>query len=139
MIIVPIGILALIQLIRIDTTNPEIDINNDYLTLSKAPKEIGNILKQSCYDCHSNQTKYPWYSQIAPVSWMLKNHIDEGREHLNFSQWGDYPMDKQNKLKKEIVEEIEDNEMPLSSYTLIHSNAKLTADSKQLLIDWLKQ
>ena len=136
-IIIPIIIIALIQFIRIDTNNPEINVENDFLNITDAPIEIANILKNSCYDCHSNQTNYPWYSKIAPVSWMLKNHIKEGREHLNFSKWGDYSIDKQISLKGECIEEIQDNEMPLKSYTLIHTKSKLSSDSKQILVNWL--
>lgn len=134
---IPIVIIALIQFIRIDTFNPEINANNDFLNVTAAPIEISTILKNTCYDCHSNQTKYPWYSNLAPVSWMLKNHINEGREHVNFSKWGDYSIGKQISLKEECVEEIQDNQMPLKSYTLIHTKAKLTSESKQMLVDWL--
>jgi len=137
-IIIPVVIFVLIQFIRIDTANPESNANNDFLKLTGASVEIGNVLKNSCYDCHSYQTRYPWYANLAPVSWMLKNHIDEARKHLNFSKWGEYSMDKQNSLIEECVEEIQGDEMPLTSYTLMHSNAKLSSGSKQILVEWLK-
>lgn len=138
-ILIPVVIFILIQFIRIDVTNPEFYVNNDFLKHTDAPAEIGNVLKNSCYDCHSYQTKYPWYANLAPVSWMLKNHIDEARKHLNFSKWDEYSIDKQNSLIEECVEEIQSNEMPLSSYTLMHSNARLSSGSKQMLVEWLKQ
>ncbi len=134
-----VSLLLLIQLIRVDNTNPASNIDNDFLVVSGAPKEISDILKNSCYDCHSNQTVYPWYSEIAPVSWMLHNHISEGRSHVNFSNFGEYSLEHRNAIKYECIEEIEEGEMPLFSYTLIHANARLTGDSKQLLIDFLKQ
>ncbi len=136
-LLIVLFLLALIQLIRIDTSNPTTSPGNDYLVLAKSPDEIGNIIRNSCYDCHSNETKYPWYSKVAPVSWILKNHIQEGREHLNFSDWGNYSIEKRANLLEEIKEEIEKNEMPLRSYTIIHSNAKLSSNSKKLVLDWL--
>lgn len=138
-IIIVIAIFALMQVIRINTVNPEVVLAKDFLHLTQAPPEIANIMTTSCYDCHSNQTKYPWYAQIAPGSWFMKKHINEGREHLNFSTWADYTPDKQLSRKKKCVEEIEDDEMPLTSYTLIHADAKLTAASRQALIGWFKQ
>ena len=137
--VIVIGIIALIQFIRIDTVNPEVVPEKDFLNVTQAPPEIANILTTSCYDCHSNQTKYPWYAQIAPGSWFMKKHINEGREHLNFSTWTDYTADKQISKKEKIVEEVEESEMPLTSYTLIHSDAKLTDASRLALIDWFKQ
>ncbi len=137
-IIIVIVIIALIQVIRINTVTPEINPEKDFLSVTQAPPEIANILTTSCYDCHSYQTKYPWYSQIAPVSWLLGNHINKGRKHLNFSTWADYTADKQISKKEKIVEEIEESGMPLKSYTIIHSDAKLTDASRQVLIDWFK-
>ena len=138
-IIIVIAIFALMQVIRIDTVNPEIIPEKDFLNVTQAPAEIANILTTSCYDCHSNQTKYPWYAQIAPGSWFMKKHINEGRKHLNFSTWSDYTADKQNSKKEKIVEEVEEMGMPLTSYTLIHADAKLTDASRQALIGWFKQ
>lgn len=138
-IFLAIGIIALIQVIRIDTVNPEVIPGSDYLMMTKASPEIADILKTSCYDCHSLETNYPWYSQIAPVSWFLKKHINEGREHLNFSKWAEYSIEKQMSKSKECIEEIEGGEMPLKSYTIIHSDARLTAGTRQALIDWFNQ
>ena len=138
LITVPIGIIVLIQFFRIDTQNPAINLSNDFLNLTVAPTEIQDILSNSCYDCHSYQTKYPWYSNVAPVSWMLSSHIREGRGHLNFSEWNEYSSDKQISLKEECLEEIQSNNMPLKSYTLIHKGARLSDNSKQILVDWLK-
>ncbi len=138
-VLTAIGILVLIQVIRIDTVNPEVNPDEDFLMMTQAPQEIADIVKTSCYDCHSHQTNYPWYSQIAPASWFLKKHINEGRKHLNFSKWADYPAEKQISKQKECVEEIEENGMPLKSYMIIHSDAKLTPASRQALINWLTQ
>jgi len=137
-IIIPLVIIVLIQFIQIDTKNPEVKIEEDYFNLTKAPKEIADILKASCYDCHSNESKYPYYSKIAPISWLVKNHINEGREHLNFSEWGTYSDEKKISKQEECIKEIEDNEMPLKSYTLMHSDANLTSVSKAKLVEWFK-
>ena len=138
-LIIVIAIFALMQVIRIDTVNPEIVPEKDFLQLTQAPPEIASIMTTSCYDCHSNQTKYPWYSQIAPVSWFLKKHINEGRKHVNFSTWTDYTTDKQISKKEKIIEEVEEMGMPIKSYTIIHADAKLTDASRQALISWFKQ
>ena len=138
-ILIVIAIIALIQFIRIDTVNPEAIPEKDFLNATQAPPEIAQILTTSCYDCHSHHTLYPWYAQIAPASWFLKMHINEGRKHLNFSTWADYTAEKQASKKEHIVEELEEKGMPLKSYTLIHSDANLTDDSRQALIEWFKQ
>ena len=93
------------------------------------------IFMKACGDCHSNETKYPWYSSIAPISWAMAHHIEEGREHFNVSMWG---QQKKNE-GDEAVEEIEEGEMPLKSYLLAHPEARLSDVEKQLLIDGLKK
>lgn len=135
-VIVSIVLLVLIQFIRIDRTTPSIDSSNDYMNLSNAPTEIRNIIKNSCYDCHSYETNYPWYSNVAPISWMLKSHINEGRKHLNFSDWGNYSSEIKIALQKEGVHELEENKMPLKSYTLIHTKTKISDKQKEDLIKW---
>lgn len=136
-----IGILfvfVVMQSIRIDTTPDLVAIESDFLNLTNAPDSIVGIVNNSCYDCHSNDTKYSWYSNVAPVSWLVRNHIKEGREHINFSNWKSYPPSKQSHIIEECIEEIKEDEMPLKSYVLIHSKAKLTPKSKNQLIEWLK-
>ena len=125
-----------IQFIRIDKTKPEINPSIDYQKIANVPDDVLNILKASCYDCHSNETSYPWYSNVAPVSWFLKNHINEAREHVNFSEWGKYTDEKQFKIREECKEEIEEEEMPLNSYTLMHSDAALDENKKNVLLTW---
>lgn len=97
-------------------------------------KDVLHILETACYDCHSNQTVYPWYNKIAPVSWYLAKHVNNGKKHLNFDAWNDYDQDKREHKSEEIVELIEEDEMPLFSYTLLHSEAKLSEQQKELLI-----
>lgn len=103
------------------------------------PEEIFTILKISCYDCHSNHTSYLWYDRISPVSWWVANHIKEGKIELNFTEFGNYSAKKQLKKLKEIRETVKQDEMPLSSYLLMHRDAKLTDTQKSMLIDWTKK
>ena len=100
--------------------------------------EISAVLKTACNDCHSNTTVYPWYSKIQPVAWYLSDHVNDGKKHLNFDEFLSYPLYRQYHKLEEIDEMIVEDEMPMTSYTLIHRNAKLTEDQKQMLIQWSK-
>ena len=100
------------------------------------PQNVKAILTQSCYDCHSNNTRYPWYSRIQPGAWYMARHIKKGKEELNFSTFGDYSARKQRNKFRAMAGQVKDGEMPLSSYTLIHRNAVLSQQDKQVLINW---
>jgi hypothetical protein len=102
------------------------------------PTEVATILKTACYDCHSYETRYPWYNQIVPVSWWLANHVREGREHLNFSTFAAISTGDQAEVLEEAVEEIQKDKMPLDSYTWTHADARLSAEQKNVLVAWLK-
>jgi mono/diheme cytochrome c family protein len=130
-------VLVLIQFIQPEK-NQSKDYTNDITTEIKIPKEVQEIIKTSCADCHSNNTFYPWYNNIAPVSWFLANHVNEGKEHLNFSEWTKYNNKQKNHIIKNLKEEIEEGEMPLFSYTLIHKNATLTKQQRASFLNWLK-
>jgi hypothetical protein len=125
--------LVLIQFVRIDTTNPPTDPEKDLLHLTKPTAEVLEIMHAACYDCHSNATKYPWYSHVAPISWWLKDHIDEGREELNFSEWGSYEAQRKSKKLKLCIKLVKNEKMPLPSYTWIHTKARLTKDQRDIL------
>ena len=124
-------ILIGIQFIPVDRTNPPVswDIN--------APENIAEILRTSCYDCHSNETVWRWYSKIAPVSFLVAGDVNEGRKHLNFSEWDKYEANKREKILEEIVEEIEKENMPIPMYTFTHPNAKLDDHRIKLIKDWV--
>lgn len=128
---------ALIQVIR-PTKNQSDDntfhIKNNYTIQASTH----NILNNACYDCHSNKTNYPWYAEIAPTSWLLSNHINEGKKHLNFSEFTNRPLAFQYHKLEECIELIENKEMPLASYTYLgmHKNAKLTENERKELITW---
>lgn len=102
------------------------------------PSDVESILRTSCYDCHSNNTEYPWYSYIQPARMVLDRHIKEGKENLNFSEFGTYSQRKQGNKLERIVKQIKSDEMPLASYTLIHKNAILTQENKKVLINWIE-
>jgi len=128
LVIVLIGI----QFIPVERANPPISMDID------APDNIALILRTSCYDCHSNETSWPIYSYIAPVSFLVVSDVKEGRKHLNFSEWDKYNSDKQIKLLEEMIEEVEKEEMPLTMYTFTHPNSKLDPYRIKLLKDWVK-
>ncbi|WDF67127.1 heme-binding domain-containing protein [Sphingobacterium oryzagri] len=100
------------------------------------PQNVKAILVQYCYDCHSNNTLYPWYSRIQPGAWYMAEHIKNGKEELNFSDFGEYSARRQRNKFRAMVGQVKDGEMPLSSYTLIHRNAVLSQEDKQVLIEW---
>jgi hypothetical protein len=136
--LVVLVILGLIQFVSTDKMNPVTEIENDFIQVTSPPTEVANALKSACYDCHSNESKYPWYSYVAPVSWWVKDHIDEGREELNFSEWNSFSDKRKAKKLKEVIEEVEEGEMPLPPYLITHSEANLTPEQKQALVDWFK-
>ena len=124
------------QFIRIDKSNKDSRPEEDILFMTQPGAEISNILRESCYDCHSNEVIYPWYTNIAPVSWWIKHHVNEGTHHLNFSEWRNYTSRKADHKLEECVEMIEEDEMPMGSYTLMHGNAILSKQQRALLIEW---
>lgn len=108
------------------------DISKSYVV----PENVKAILAKACNDCHSNNTKYPWYAEIQPVAWWLNDHIQDGKKHLNFNEFDGYRIARQYKKLEECIDEVKDGEMPMSSYTIIHKEAKLTDDEKQALFTW---
>ena len=131
-------LIVLMQVFQIDKENPPVDPSIYLITVMEPPLEVANILKASCYDCHSHETEYPWYTNIAPFSWWIGHHIEEGREHLNFSEWANYEEKKALHKLEEMYEEVEEGEMPLESYLWIHSEAKLSKRQSAALINWVK-
>jgi hypothetical protein len=109
---------------------------DDLISSGRLPENISSILRTSCYDCHSNQTIYPWYSKVAPASWLLAKDVRDGRDDLNFSDWGSYARRHQIKNLRKMKEEVSSGAMPLRNYLIIHRNAKLSAEQKSALIQW---
>jgi len=114
-------------------TIPEID----FMMVNKVPSKIENQLKESCYDCHSNNTVYPWYSKVQPAAWFLEDHIKEGKEELNFNEWSDYSDRRKKSKLRSIIKQIESGEMPMDSYTLIHKDAILSENDKKVVIAFI--
>ena len=134
-------LIIIIILIAIQFIRPAKNQSNDVLTsdishVYTVPQNVSVILKKACNDCHTNNTLYPWYAQIQPVGWWLNHHIEEGKDELNFNEFGAYAVPRQYHKLEEVVEQVKEGEMPIWSYTLIHTNAKLTDDEKQTLINW---
>ena len=126
-------LLVAMQFVPIARTNPPVE--------SDVPvaAELKAILRRACYDCHSNETTWPWYSRVAPVSWLLANDVKEGRREVNFSVWNQYTENRRARKLKEIVEQLEGNKMPQWYYVLVHPEAKLSASDKEMIINWAKQ
>jgi hypothetical protein len=133
-------VLVLIQFFRPEKNNSN-DLTHDVSTKYKVPEDVSQILRVACNDCHSNKTNYPWYAQIQPVAWWLNDHVTEGKEHLNFSSFTQLPIAVQNHKFEEVIEVIDENEMPLESYTYLglHPEAKLTEDQKTALKTWARE
>jgi hypothetical protein len=111
-------------------------MSTDIEKIIVVPANVSGILKTSCYDCHSNNTHYPWYSFIQPGAWLMASHIKNGKSMLNFSQFGDLSNRKQQSKLQGIINQVKDGEMPISSYKIIHRNAVLTPAQKTILINW---
>ncbi|HEX2682289.1 MAG TPA: heme-binding domain-containing protein [Ferruginibacter sp.] len=130
-------IFIVIQFIRPAKNKSEGISKNDISTRYAIPANVQSILKTSCYDCHSNNTVYPWYAQVQPVAWWLDNHIRDGKKDLNFSEFASYSIRRQYKKLEEVNELVKENEMPLESYLWIHTDAKLDDQQKLALSTWV--
>jgi hypothetical protein len=120
-------VLVALQLIPLPRTNPPVE------SAMPAPPEVQAILDRACMDCHSHESRWPWYAYVAPASWLVVYDVHEGREHLNLSKWDDYSADRQRKKTRAIWEEVEEGEMPLPPYVWMHPEAKLSdADAATL-------
>ncbi len=126
-------VLGIIQFVPVDRTNPPVTGE------VKASDEVMRVLKVSCYDCHSNETEWPFYSKIAPVSWLVARDVKNGREELNFSEWNNYDAEKKAHKAEEIVEEIREGEMPMKIFLITHPDAKLSDKEQELVTQWTER
>ncbi len=140
-IIAIVALIALIGIQFIPTSRNQSDIVpvTDFINTYNPPKEVADILRTSCYDCHSNNTAYPWYNKIQPVAMYLEDHIEHGKEEFNFSRFGDYSDRRKKSKLKSFIREVEKDKMPLESYTLIHRNAKVSNDEKEVILTWVNK
>lgn len=130
-VLIGIAVLFLVaQFVPVDRSNPPV------AALVDAPEEVMATLRRSCWDCHSNETEWPWYGYVAPVSWRLSGHVREGREHVNFTEWTGYDTEELEEIYEDISDEIGKQGMPLKDYLLAHRNAALSRADRERLISW---
>ena len=125
--------LIVIQFFPIILNESDYVPQSDFMVENQVPATIKNRLQVSCYDCHSNNTDYPWYSKIQPAAWFLEDHIQEGKDELNFNEWATYSDRRKNSKLRSIISQIEEDKMPLDSYTLIHKDAILSDEDKTMI------
>lgn len=129
---------VVIQFFPMDYNQSETVPQTDFMLVNKVPATVEKSLQLSCYDCHSNNTKYPWYNKFQPVAWFLEDHIKEGKAELNFNEWDYYSERRKNSKLRSIIKQIENGEMPLDSYTLIHRNAIFSKEEKETVLNYMK-
>lgn len=130
--------LVVIQFFPVTLNESDTIPQSDFMVVNKVPATIKNRLQVSCYDCHSNNTDYPWYSKIQPAAWFLEDHIKEGKDELNFNEWDTYSSRRKNSKSRSIIKQIESGEMPLDSYTLIHGGARLDSTAVKEIIGYME-
>lgn len=129
-------IFVLIQFKTVDKTNPELIIENDFLEMTNAPSEVVELMHEVCYDCHSHSVRYPWYSKIAPVSWWMKGHVDNGLGKSNFAEWSGYSSVEQDSILTRSSRLVGLKWMPIITYKITHSEARLSLEQREMLIDY---
>jgi len=132
-------IFSMIQFFSTQSNTSSTVLKTDFIRQFNVPSEIALKLQTSCYDCHSNNTYYPWYNKVQPIAWFLENHIKQAKKELNFSDFGSYSKRRQKSKLKSIISQIKDNEMPLKSYTIMHSDAIFSLEEKKQLLNWLNE
>lgn len=143
-IYIKLGVAVMVCLLLSQFFQPE-DNSGDYesvksfLVETNVNSNIESILKKACFDCHTDKTVYPWYGKITPINYLISHHVKEGKEHINFSNWNNYSLDKKEHKMEELYEEVEEKHMPLKSYKTFHSDAKLSSNEIDDLIHWAKK
>lgn len=132
-----LAVIILMQIIRPDK-NIDDKVSPEALNqIMEVPADIETILERSCYDCHSNNTHYDWYHEIAPISWLVNSHVKEGKEHLNFDAWSSYNERQKNHIISDLDESVREREMPLALYVVVHPEARISEEDNQKLLDWI--
>jgi len=134
--VIVICLIVIAQVHRPAKTNPPVDPSKTIEAHTQMTPQVAAILDRSCRDCHSSNTRWPWYSNIAPVSWLVIDDVNHGREDLNFSNWGDYDKSESANKLRDLCREVRAAVMPLKSYTFIHRSGKLSAEDVKVLCDW---
>ncbi len=133
-----VAVFLVIQLIPVERNISRVPAGQSFEMTQKVPANVAAILKVSCYDCHSNNTRYPWYSELQPEAWFMAQHIKKGKEELNFDHFNAYSKRRKKAKIRSIISQIEKEEMPLKSYRMMHGNARLSADEKKELLDFFR-
>lgn len=131
--------LVVAQLVPVDRSNPPSDPQQHFLAVTRPPTVVAQAINRSCRDCHSNDTTWPWYSRVAPVSWFLVHDVNEGRSHLNLSEWGTLDARRSSRKLEEMCEMVESGEMPMGKYVLLHPSAKLSAGEIKAICGWTEE
>ena len=130
---------VVIQFVPTERNQSNVVPKTDFLLVNRTPENMSALLQESCYDCHSNNTDYPWYNKIQPVAWFMEDHVKDGKSELNFNEWDMLSIRRKNSKLKSIISQVKDNEMPLSSYAFIHLNAAFSEAEKQSVIQYITQ
>lgn len=133
-----VAVLIIAQFFRPTLNEGDREGANSIVKTINVPPQVQAILGKACYDCHSNRTDYPWYTNVQPLGWWLQSHVNEGKRHLNFSEWASYDLKRQIHKLEEVREMIAADEMPLSSYKPLHAEARISEEEKKNLIDWAR-
>ena len=133
-----VAVVLAIQVIPVERNVSTVPPGQSFEKTEKVPANVAAILKVSCYDCHSNNSRYAWYSELQPGAWFMAQHIKKGRDELNFDEFNNYSKRRKKAKIKSIISQIEKDEMPLKSYRMMHGNARLSADEKKELLDFFR-
>jgi len=131
-------LLVIIQFFQIDRTNPEFNKATEFFQHESADNKMASMIKNACYDCHSFETKYPWYTYINPFGLWVKGHVKEGTQNVNYSEWGLYDQKKRNFKLEEMAEVVEETRMPLTPYLLTHKEARITKEERKIMAAWFR-
>lgn len=129
-------VFIIIQFVRPEKNVSATPTPNDLFAHYQAPDSLKQLIKSACYDCHSNNTTYPWYAEVQPVAWWLDDHIKVGKRKFNFSEFAGYTAKKADHKMEELMEMVKEEEMPLQSYTIIHTDSRLTDAQRRAMTDW---
>ena len=130
------AVLVIAQLMPVDRRNPPSNVSMAIEVSEKLPPEVAGVLRGSCANCHSNRTEWPWYSYVAPVSWVVAHDVKQGRRKLNLSEWGGYPAEKREQKLEEICEQVTNGDMPDPKYLWLHRSARPTAAQRETVCQW---
>jgi len=137
-LVVLLIVFIVMQFFGPDKNQGDLKSLDSFIAETQMPNEVQTIFENTCYDCHSDFTRYPWYDKITPVNYWLADHVEDGKKHFNVSQWDAYSLKKKDHKLDELIEEVEERKMPLESYTYLHADANLTEAQIKAVVDWAK-